>query len=303
MAVRPISASGFGSLPPGSRGRHYINSPAVGAFNVKLDSRFRIALGAIAICGTLLSAEPAGSQQAPVDTAASAELTRPEWKVGDSWVVETETDPIQGRSALLAAKLPLLKWKFVVAGEDKVQGADCYRIEVACIAGGSPTKATMWYDKETMFLRQLQTWVYAAGDRQSIVESFAAGGKAIRAPVLPAVNALPLDMPAFPQAGKKSLAGEETFQFKSTPRAAGAKADDAVAFATQVKQKIGKPDAAGLKAIGPDRSKSLTAPVQVDLESSGRSVKQVWQSGRPWPEFSDNGRTRARLLTVERAAK
>jgi len=270
---------------------------------VKNDSRFRIALGAIAICATLLSADPAGSQQPAGDAGAAAELTRPEWKVGDSWIVETETDPIQGRSAVLAAKLPLLKWKFVVAGEDKVQGADCYRIEVACIAGGSPTKATMWCDKETMFLRQLQTWVYAAGERQSIVESFAAGSQAISAPVLPAVNALPLDMPAFPQAGQKSLGGEKSFRFKSTPQAAGAKADGAVAFSTQVTQKIGKPDEARKKALGPDRSKSITAPVQVDLESSGRSVKQVWQNGRPWPEYSDNGRTRARLLTVERAAK
>jgi hypothetical protein len=51
-------------------------------------------------------------------------------------------------------------------------------------------------------------------------------------------------------------------------------------------------------------SKSLTTrPVtEVRLKSLGREVRQLWQAQRPWPIYSDNGYTVARLVSVERVA-
>jgi hypothetical protein len=230
-------------------------------------------------------------------------LDRPEWQPGETWTIETVTDRTQGREAKPAVNPARVRWQFKVTNVEKVAGQDCYRIDVECLAAGRiRPKATVWCDKDTLFLRQFQTQLAFNGRYQTIQESYDCG-KGQYSPVVPSINALPLAMPAFLPKGSKAL-GE--FSFTSQPLPAGSKDPTILRFSQKMSQDVRPADPELLQKIYHGYSKALNEngqnPVtQVTLESGPQKrdkVVQLWQAGSPWPLYTNNGRTQSWLVSA-----
>jgi hypothetical protein len=263
-----------------------------------------LAAGSVVLSGAAGGrAEQAPGEAAPPEPSgptAPAELTPPEWQIGDSWVVETLTQRVQGREAAADPETTRLKWQFRVAKIEKVAGGDCYRVDIKCLAASRVRpQGTIWCDKQTLFLRQFQTQVAFQGRYRTIQESYACA-KGATAPVVTFVNVLPLAMPAFPPEGAKAAG---TFRYTSQPLPAGAKDPGTVRFLHASTQQVRPAGAKALGAIPPNYAKSLGAGplTEVTIEDRRESVRQLWQPGSPWPVYVENARTEAWLVSTTRS--
>jgi len=231
--------------------------------------------------------------------AVAPTLPRPAWKVGDSWVIETVTDRVQDRTARVP-RGAAIRWEFKVAAIEKLNGQDCYRIDVTCQATGRVRPETsLWCGTRTLTLRQMRTTIAVAGQYRTILESYDAPANAAT-PVLTPLNALPIDLPAFLPPGAKGLG---SFRYVSQPLPAGSKDPTLVRFAHTVKQDIAPAGAKALEQVPTQFAKDLERKpiVEVRLQDHERTVTQLWQPGKPWPVFTNNGRTRATLVSVGEA--
>jgi hypothetical protein len=253
-----------------------------------------LAAGLLGASGMIFGASClAHAAQAAGDAAS---LDRPQWQVGDSWIIETLTEQLQGNEPKPAEKAPRIRWQFRVAKLEKVAGQDCYRVDIECLAQSRVRpKASVWCDKETLFLRQFETQVAFRGSYYTVQESYDCAKGAV-APVMASVNALPLGLPAFQPQGAKSLDG---FTYTSAPLPAGVKDAGMIRFAHTVKQEVRAPSAKALKQVPQLYAKDIQAkPVtEVRLDDGKQSLTQVWQRGLPWPVYAENGRTQAWLVS------
>jgi hypothetical protein len=225
----------------------------------------------------------------------AASLEPPHWKVGDRWTIETVTERIQGREAQNLTPPPRVRWEFHVSKLETIAGHECYRIDIACQAAGrQQPKSTVWCDKKTHFLRQFQTQLAVDGQYRTITESYDTAPGQL-SPVLPSINALPLAMPAFVPKGSKSLG---SFSYKSQP-VMSSKDLSVVRFAHSISQEVLPPGAKSLERVPPVLAKELKdKPVtEVRLADHRQKVVQLWQKGAPWPVYTENGRTRAWLVS------
>lgn len=224
-------------------------------------------------------------------------VDKPNWQVGDTWIVETVTERIQARDKKTVANPPRIRWQFRVAGIEKLAGQDCYRVDVECLAQGrTRPKTSVWCDKENMCMRQFQTQVAFDGRYQTIQESYDyAKGQAT--PIVASINALPLAMPAFLPRGSKAIGD---FQFTSQPLPAGSKDPSILRFSQSVKQEVAGIDPKMLAKVLPQYSKNMEVkPIsQVKLSTLRDSVTQLWRKDAPWPVYSTNGRTQAWLVST-----
>jgi len=253
-----------------------------------------IALAGLAIGAAVRSAwaDPAAENSPSVD--------RPQWQVGDNWVVETLTEQIQGNESRVGDKAAKVRWQFRVAKLEKLNGRDCYRVDVECMAQGRmQPKSRMWCDKDTLFLRQFETQVAFRGQYHTIQESYDCA-KGAESPVLATVNVLPIALPAFLPKGAKAL-GSFTYVSQAAP--AGSKDPDLLRFAHTVKQEVRIPGAKSLEQIRAGFAKDLAAEpaVEVRLDDGRQAVTQLWQKGTPWPVYAENGRTKAWLVSTGKA--
>ncbi len=221
-------------------------------------------------------------------------LERPQWKVGDHWNVETETNRIQGREPQSEVAAPRIRWKFHVSKLEKIGEHECFRIDIECQAAGRlQPKSSVWCDRDTLFLRQFQTQVLVDGQYRTLQESYdSVAGQP--SPVLASINALPLALPAFLPKGSKSLG---SFSYKSQP-VVQSKDLNVVRFAHTVTQEITPPGAKSLESASPGLSKELRDKplTEVRLAEQRQKVVQLWQKGSPWPVYAENGRTKAWLV-------
>lgn len=242
--------------------------------------------------------------------AADVRSIIPHWGLGDSWTVETVNRRIQVRNDV--DKPPLvepIQWHFAVSRFEKSLESDCVRIEVTCDGGqGRQPKTVLWIDRKSKALRRVTTQIPTLeGFREiSVQYEFDSGQPA---PVLGPLTALPIDMPIFQTAGVKGL---ESFEYTSFQGAAEAKGLDQIGFAEQVEQRIAQVPADEVRKLlrgsfeksledGPVAKSLNDEPVtDVRLVSQGNEIRQLWQPGRPWPIYSDNGITVCRLVSVER---
>jgi len=227
--------------------------------------------------------------------AHSPAVERPKWNVGDRWVLETLTQKIQGRENLASLDPLRVRWRFAVNAIESIADHDCYRIDIECLAKGRiRPKTTIWCDKETLFLHQIESQVVVGGRFRKVQESYSVADGAT-APVLSPLTALPLDLPVFSSKGSKSI-GE--FTYLSQPLPAGSKDTSVLRFAHEVKQKVQPATAKALKSLPDSFSKNLeNNPVrEIHLDGPHRSVIQLWQKGAPWPVYVDNGNTQAWLV-------
>jgi len=236
----------------------------------------------------------------PVTPKVDGGDLKPQWQVGDQWVVETQSQQIQARTELpekpdKETQLPPVQWQFTVQKEETLGEAKCLRLEIKCLVEGKQPVTTLWVDKKSMTVRQYQTQLPVQGRYRKLTESYQLqDGQPT--PVLCPGSALPLDMPLFQKGATK---GDETYVYEAVSGALGTKDPNDVTFTTEIKQKVNvvKPDAVkGL--IAEDFSKDLdTKPVvEVELKTPDKSVRQLWRQEMPWPVFADNGITQARLV-------
>lgn len=224
--------------------------------------------------------------------------SRPQWQIGDRWTIATATRPMQGRIEL-PMKTQRTVWRFEATAKEKVDGHACVRVEVRCLSkSGVRPRTTLWLDESSLLLRQIRTEVAVAGKMQPIVESYAAS--ASHAAVIAPFTALPIAMPVFLPPGSKQA--KKSYRYVSRPVASGAKDGGLVRFTHECVQSIASPSAKSLKRVPKQFAKSLEArpAIEVRLSDHARTVIQLWQSGKPWPTYVDNGVTESWLLHASR---
>ena len=248
-------------------------------------------LVALAVRG--VAGEPPRETRGP-----SLERFAPKWNLGDGWVVETTSRPVQVRDDLAKADSKPVQWQFAVDRFEKSLDIDCIRLEVRCLdsASGEP-RTSLWIDKQSRSIRRFETQMPVPGGFQTVARSFDfPSGQA--APVLGLLSTLPLELPAFTSAEAK---GGQSFFYEMRSGPAEAKALGEVGFAYQVEQQVVSPANGQLKALlGEEFSKDLESRpvVEIRLSGHGYAVSQWWRPELPWAVYSDNGTTVSRLVKV-----
>jgi hypothetical protein len=233
----------------------------------------------------------------PANSAPGAEAVRPHWKVGDRWIVETVTRMLpSGAAEAQALRSPAVQWQFTVAGVEKLNGRECFRVDVCCLQPATGPKSSLWIDRRAMCLRQVETQLPVPGGYQSFTESYEFVGDQPSA-VLGPLTALPVDLPVF-LSGQKGL---QKSGYEAVAGAIGTKALGDVGFAFEVEQEAGQAtpeEAKGLLSESFTKDLAARPAVEVRLKGVDRQVRQLWQAELPWPAYCDNGTTVSRLVKV-----
>jgi hypothetical protein len=204
--------------------------------------------------------------------------------------------------------LPAVNWKFTVKKTEKIAGVDCHRLEIVCLdEKGNPDRtqpgATLWIDQKSMVLRQLRAQLPVPGGFRSVTESYVFGANQ-PSPVIGPLTALPLDLPLFTAGRARGL---EKFSYEAVSGPAGKRAVDDVGFAIDIEQTLAPAQADEVNRLVAANFKEFSRDlkargvVEVNLKTSERNVRQLWQAGHPWPLYANNGQTTARLLKVTSA--
>ncbi len=278
---------------------------------------FTLSFGLAAYCSValwtqqLLRAAPPGADQPTATsgvqpesaTGAATNIPKPKWKVGDQWVIETATRPIQSRANNdQSGDEVRLKWRFRVTAVEKIAGRDAFRVTINSLdKQTSQPQTTIWVDQQTQVLRQVQTQLPVPEGFRTITESYSAGEHAT--PVFGPLTALPIDLPAFVAPGTKDLGA---YEYEATSGIAGTKAIGEVSFAYSVQQTSRVAEVSRTKGLFDSKlikDFRISPTVDVTLKTVDREVRQVWQADLPWAAYSNNGSTEARLVEVQRAAE
>lgn len=229
------------------------------------------------------------------------------WQVGDRWTVEASSRQPQ-KSGEAAEAVQPVAWQFTVTAVEPIGERPCFRVEATCLEGDRPQpRVVFWVDREWGVLRRLQTDLPVAGGFRTMIETYEpVDGQP--SPVLAPLPALPLDLPllAGPVAEAK---GSRKSLYEAIPGPEGRKAEGQLGFVGEVEQSLDSGPLEGVKSLlHDDYAKNLGAAteeqvVEVRLSAPHGRVRQLWQAGRPWPVYADNGLTAARLVEFTPAAR
>ena len=229
----------------------------------------------------------------------SLQQLKPQWQLGDRWIVETRTQPVQTRRGI-ARQLAVrpIQWQFAVQRFEKTLDQDCYRVEVRCLMPGRPQPVTvLWVDRKSRALRKIQTQVPVPGGFRTMTENYHfAGGQP--SPVLGPLSALPVDLPLLMGDQAK---GMQKFVYETNTSPTGVKAVGDLGFAYEVEQQVAPAQPEQVKGLLSDTfSKDIgqRSTVEVQLKRFDRQVRQLWQPGLPWPVYTESGSTVSRLVKV-----
>ena len=251
------------------------------------------------LLASLVSGPATGDPEGGENTLAKM---KPKWRVGDRWIVETTTLPLQSRDEKVKPEAPKINWKYEVKGIEELAKRPCFRIDIACLAKGRAQPATtIWVEKESLAVRQLRTQLPIAGGFRTITESYEFPSGQV-GPVISPLTALPIELPRFAKGATKAV---EAFQFEAVSGPSGTKALGDMGFSFDVEQRVTSTTAAEVKALlHGDFAKNLEAPiVRVQLKTGDQLIKQLWRADLPWAAYTNNGTTIARLLQVLPAAR
>jgi hypothetical protein len=106
-----------------------------------------------------------------------------------------------------------------------------------------------------------------------------------------------LDFPVFTQEGGTKNLASQTYEAVYGDK--GVKSIDDVGFTFSVDQSFSPVKADYVKSLAP--ASEGEGVVEVEIRGARRRVSQLWQPGAPWPIYSNNGMTEARLVEVKRA--
>lgn len=233
-----------------------------------------------------------------VDGNEDVDAFQPVWHLGDSWTVETRTRRVQaGEQPGETTEGRPVAWQFTVRAIEKVHERDCFRVEVKCLSdsGRFPPQTTLWVDTQALVLRQFQTQIRVADSVRTLTESYDFPGQQ-PTPVMGPLTVLPIDLPLLLGGRMK---GSQTFTYEAIPGPSGTKAVGNIAFAYEVAQDLdSQPAAQARQLLHADFAKALEDHplLEVKLKTVDRRVRQLWQAGLPWPAYSENGTTVARLV-------
>jgi hypothetical protein len=225
------------------------------------------------------------------------ESFQPRWKVGQSWIVETTTRQSQARRPVedAPANRPV-RWRFEVLRAEPFGGASCYVVGVTCLEAGRQPMTTLWVDRNTMTLRAVRTQLPAADGWRAIEETYTSSSEQ-PFPAFGPHSVPPLELPVF----LPGIKGQASFRYR-TDEGVGVKAVGKLGFAFDVRQSTRIAAEEELPAALPQRyakSPRRQSTLEVTLRSATGRVRQFWQSGLPWPVFTDNGIVQSTLVTVE----
>jgi hypothetical protein len=248
----------------------------------------------ILLCGTEDWSEAAAPPARP--RGLPANQLRPRWTVGQSWIVETATLPVQAAGDPRDLRRgPPVRWQFTVAKREKVAGKECFRVEIRCTGSEERSPATvLWVDARALALRKFQTELLVQGEWRTVTESYDFEG-ADAGPVLGPSTALPVDLPLFSSEKRRS----PRFSYVARPGALGK--DEGLAFSIDVDQHLAPARGRDVRdLLREEVPRDIDAPraYEVRLRSPEREVLQLWKPGQPWPAYSDNGCTVSRLIKV-----
>ena len=250
-----------------------------------------ISLMLLALAGGIFPASAAQQAQVPLDEF------RPQWQLGQQWTVETQSQ--QQQRSLPRQQAVTARWHFQVEAVDQLQGKPCWRIVIRIVQGDqllAEPQTTVWIDQASAAIRQIETQLPTPRGYQRATESYQSGAQA--APVVGLQSVLPIALPQFPEAGIKAL---DTFQYETVSGAGGIKAVGELGFVTDVRQELIEPTQEGLKAVfdEPEIKALEDHPLlEVKLSTPEQTVRQIWRTAAPWPEYADNGTSQARLVGV-----
>lgn len=229
----------------------------------------------------------------------SLEQFKPQWRVGDRWVVETTTLPLQAPLGQEGAPpVKPVQWQFSVRALERLFDRECYRIEVQPLPIRTPSPVTtFWVDRQSLVLRQVQAQLAVAGRLHTMTESYQFGSGQ-PTPVQGPLTALPIDLPLFTAGRAKGL---QQFAYEAVAGPSGKKALGDVGFLMSIQQEMVPATAEHAKSLLPEGFAKVldTKPtVEVRLKSIQGRVRQLWRPGCPWPVYADNGPTVARLVKI-----
>lgn len=262
--------------------------------------RFLLSLGCFGLAAILGLTAPASCRAADGADAAPGEAPelqlKPRWKVGQRWVVETTSVPIQTSDASGTKPGKPVRWEFSVVRREKVGEHDCFRVEVSSQTAPDAPKTVLWVDDRSFALRQVEAGLLVQGEERRIKEryDFEDGQPS---PVIAPLSSLPLDLPVFstvrPRSGK--------YGYKAHSVGIAEKRGEEISFSIQVEQKLAPARLAVARGLLNEDEKAdakKPATYEVRMKSPEREVMQLWRPGSPWPVFADNGNTKARLIQV-----
>ena len=249
---------------------------------------FAVALGA-----------PAPEQLKPQTRSPTFDELMPRWELGDRWIVETKSRPLQVRGDTGPDTFCRpIQWQFAVQRFEKTLADDCYRVEVKCLLAGAAAPSTvLWIDKKSLAVRKIETQLPVPGGFRTITYhyEFSSGQPS---PVLGPLSALPIDLPLFVGGEAK---GMQTFAYQMHTGPAETKEIGQLGFAYNVEQRVNSIPSEHVKGLLNEtfaKSLAYVPVVEVRLKSGNRHVDQLWQPGLPWPVYSKNGSTECRLVKV-----
>jgi hypothetical protein len=236
-------------------------------------------------------------QAARADEELRPENYKPQWKVGQQWVVASVSLQSQARRDPKAAgPAEVVRWQFDVWSVEKIDERNCFKVDVKCLLDEGQAVITLWVDQQSMTLRRVQTRVPVAGGFRTVTEDYrSASGQPF--PAFAPLTVPPLELPLF-LAGTK---GAQTFAYQASSTPAGEKGVGDIDFSFSVDQQITRPLADNIKGLLPEEySKDLSqkAVVEVQLKTASFQTRQLWQPGLPWPVYSNNGVAESRLIEV-----
>lgn len=227
---------------------------------------------------------------------------RPQWKIGQRWVVASVCLQSQARRAPIPeADKETVRWQFDVRAVEMIDHRNCFKVEVKCLVGEGESVTTLWVDEQTMTLRRVQTQLPVAGGFRTVTENYrSASGQPF--PAFAPLTVPPLELPLF-LAGTK---GAQTFTYEASSTPETEKGVGDIDFTFSVDQQIARPQADKIKGLLPEEySKDLSqkAVIEVQLKAASSQARQLWQPGLPWPVYSNNGIAESRLVEVVEPAK
>lgn len=229
------------------------------------------------------------------------EAFRPSWKVGQKWVVETVglQSPARKAPRANAPKRPV-RWQFHVDSWEDIEGKQCFRIVVRCLEPGENPETTLWVDRDSLTLLQIRIQLPSPEGFRTVTENY----RSDSGQPFPAISALtvpPIDLPLF-VAGAK---GTNSFQYRASTAPEGAKDAASIDFSVSIQQQLTEPSDEDLQQLLPEqfaKSAEHTPVAEVHLKTGRTDVRQLWQQGSPWPVYSNNGVSTARLIRTDELA-
>jgi hypothetical protein len=226
----------------------------------------------------------------------SAETFRPQWKVGQSWIVETVSPRVQMATARLrTGEICTIRWKFLVEAVEQLGEEECFRVAAEpMLPDGKELTIVFWATTKHLTLRRVEIPIRVSGRLRILSESFSGTGSG-PFPVMVTLSLLPLDLPCWDPPPEKHPAG---FAYEIIPYVPERKAPGGIRFAVEVQQTTLEVTPELVKsALGlPEVKATSERLLHVKLASPLGTVEQLWQVGQPWPVWANNGRTVSRLV-------